>query len=727
MSFKRGAFEMAISSWIEAARLYEQEEKTNKQSEALIQLSQAYGLIGQYQMALNSLEKALALVRKSGDQTRIATALGHLGNIHIGIGQGDKAYPYLNESLNMAKKLDDSGLSAAILNNLGNLFTSQRKFDEAMSAYYESIMLSKRIGNHSMAAVALTNAAMLSVQHGDHEEARSLLENALHQIRSLDDSYYKAYGLINIGLAYRDLRPHLASSNDLLLQLASETFNEAVTVAEKIGDPRTESYALGYLGTLYEDENRYQEALQLTRRAIFAAQTVNAPESLYKWQWQTGRLLKVLGKIDDAIPAYRRAIEELQAIRQEISNCYGRPQTSFRETAGPVYLEFVDLLLRSLVSIQDHEQYQSILIEAREAIERLKVFELREYFKDDCVDAARSRITKLDEVSQTAVVVYAILLRDRTELLVSLPAGLKRFSVPVGADIVAQEVRGFRRKLEKRTTREFLPHAQKLYDWLIRPLELDLATAAIDTIIFVPDGPLRTIPMAALHDGENFLITNYATAITPGLDLTDPRPIERKNMQVLAFGLTEPVQGFPPLPYVSAELEAIDRLYGGRRLVNQDFRIANMQNELRDAQFNIVHVASHGQFEMDVEKSFLLAFDGKLTVDRLDQFVGLFRFRQDPLDLLTLSACETAAGDDRAALGLAGVAIKAGARSAVATLWHINDPASSRLVAEFYRLLQDPSVSRAMALRGAQLKLLDEPRYRHPGYWSPFLLINNWL
>jgi CHAT domain-containing protein len=152
-----------------------------------------------------------------------------------------------------------------------------------------------------------------------------------------------------------------------------------------------------------------------------------------------------------------------------------------------------------------------------------------------------------------------------------------------------------------------------------------------------------------------------------------------------------------------------------------------MEKELRDKQFTILHIASHGQFESDVRKTFLLTFKDRLSMDQLDQFVGFYRFREEPLELLTLSACETAVGDDRAALGLAGVAVKAGARSALATLWYINDKASSLLVSEFYRQLHDPSISRATALQRAQLKLLNDRSYHHPGYWSPFLLINNWL
>jgi CHAT domain-containing protein len=318
-------------------------------------------------------------------------------------------------------------------------------------------------------------------------------------------------------------------------------------------------------------------------------------------------------------------------------------------------------------------------------------------------------------------------LPDRTELLIGLPTGLKQVSVPVGMETITQEVREFRRKLEKRTTREYLPHAQKLYDWLIRPIEPDLAAFSIDTLIFVPDGALRTIPMAALHDGKQFLIAKYALGITPSMNLTDPRPIKREGMKVLAVGVTEAVQGFPALPNVSAELQELHTLLGSKNLVDREFLTANFEKELKEEQFTIVHVASHGEFGNDVDNTFLLTFDDKVSLDRLNQMIGVFRFRDDPLELLTLSACDTAAGDDRAALGLAGVAIKAGARSALATLWSINDEAAVDLVIDFYRELKDSSISRAVALQRAQLKLINNPRYEHPGFWSPFLMINNWL
>ena len=726
-AFGRGAFEEAASSWSSAASAYERERKPNGRITALVHLAQAQSALGQYRQAVGSLGAALELAEQLGDLRRIASIVAGLGNAHIALGPPETAELYLSRALSVARQVGDSTLTAVILNNRGNLLVTQQKNAEAIAAYKESAELAKQAGHRLLRARALTNAAAVLRQTGAAQESRELLDAASDELRGLEATHETAFAWINVGLAYRDLRPSLPASGDLLLIRAAGALTEAAVQADKIGDRRTTSYAWGYLGGLYEAERRHAEALELTRRAILAAQQVNAPESLYRWQWQAGRLLKKLGAVDDAIASYRRAVYTLQAIRQELSIGYGPQPTSFRETIGPVYFELVDLLLQRAGTVRTPAEIAPYLIEARETVELFKVAELRDYFRDDCVDTALSKITKLDVVSQTAVVVYPILLPDRIELLVSLPSGLKRVSVPVGIDRLTQEVRQFRRRLEKRTTREYLPHAQQLYTWLIRPLEADLKASGTDTLVFVPDGPLRTIPMAALHDGKQFLISKYAMAITPGLNLTDPRPVKREGAKVLAVGVTEAVQGFPPLPNVLAELEALRSLFPITTLVDREFLVAKFEEKLKEERFTILHIASHGEFSSEPGKTFLLAFDGKLTMDRLDQYIGLFKFRDDPLELLTLSACDTAEGDDRAALGLAGVAIKAGARSAVATLWEINDVAAAGLVADFYRGLQDPSISRAAALQRAQVKMLSDPRYEHPGFWAPFLLINNWL
>jgi CHAT domain-containing protein len=243
----------------------------------------------------------------------------------------------------------------------------------------------------------------------------------------------------------------------------------------------------------------------------------------------------------------------------------------------------------------------------------------------------------------------------------------------------------------------------------------------------VPDGALRLIPPAVLYDGQQYLIEKYAVAITPSLSLTEPHPLPQDTVQVLAAGLAEAADGFPPLPHVWEEVQAVQKLYAGTVLLDQAFSPARLDTLLQQGRFAIVHLAAHGRFAPEANASFLLTGQGKLTLTQLAQSIGRLRFRDQPVELLTLSACETAQGDDRAALGLAGVAIQAGARSALATLWRVADEATAHLMQAFYQHLRTPGVSKARALQQAQVALLKEPRYADAFFWAPFLLLNNWL
>jgi CHAT domain-containing protein len=284
-------------------------------------------------------------------------------------------------------------------------------------------------------------------------------------------------------------------------------------------------------------------------------------------------------------------------------------------------------------------------------------------------------------------------------------------------------------RLEDRTSRQYLRHANRLYEWLIGPIQPALKSGDVNTLVFVPRGALYTVPMATLHDqaSGHFLIEKVPLAITPGLTLTEPKEIDRAAAQLLAAGVSDSVQGFPALAFVPNELADVLEIFPGRELVNQSFVTESFELELKQQPFDIVHLASHGEFSTDSSKSFLLTYDGQISMDRLAQLVGKTRFRSRGLELLTLSACETAAGDDRAALGLAGVALQAGARSALATLWAVNDEVSAQLMIDFYRNLKDSKRSRAEALQQAQMKVLQQRAYRHPAYWAPYLLIGSWL
>lgn len=234
--------------------------------------------------------------------------------------------------------------------------------------------------------------------------------------------------------------------------------------------------------------------------------------------------------------------------------------------------------------------------------------------------------------------------------------------------------------------------------------------------------------MSALYDGQQYLIEKYNLALTPGLQLLNPQPLQKTGVSTLAAGLTEARNGFPPLYYVQNELNAIQENVSSKILLNQNFTTQAFKDKILTSTFPIVHIATHGQFSSDFEQTFILTWDNRLDIRQLDQLLkGRTQVGESAIELLVLSACETASGDQRAALGLAGIAVRSGARSTIATLWSVNDEATSEFMDQFYRSLATQKVTKAFALRQSQLFLLQEPKFRHPFYWAPYVLLGNWL
>lgn len=488
---------------------------------------------------------------------------------------------------------------------------------------------------------------------------------------------------------------------------AHARFSQSAKDAQAVGDDRSLSFALGNLSALYEDAGRADEALYLARRALSAAERADAPDALYRALWREGKLLRARGDRDGAIASLRRAVDVLEEIRIGAQGAY-----------APVYLDLVSTLL--------DDGAIDRLKEARGTVERLKAAELRDYFQDDCVAELEAKTAQLDDLATGAAIVYPILLPDRLEILVTLPSGLRRYTSPADSATLSGAAARFRAALQDPASHGWRDDARSLHDALVAPYAADLEREGVDTLVFVPDGPLRTIPMAALHDGTEFLGERYALAVTPSLALTDPQPLQREGLEILLAGVSDAVGGFPALPGVPAELRAIQAMRGGRVLLDDAFDVDRVEEAVATSEPSVVHIASHAVFSGDPATSFVLTHDGKLTMDRLSEIVSVTKFRQRPLEMLVLSACETAAGNDRAGLGLAGVAIRAGARSAVGSLWSIADEAATRVMESFYEELGHPGISRAEAMRRAQAKLRADERLAHPYYWSPFVVINNW-
>jgi CHAT domain-containing protein len=721
-AFRAGDIIAATRHWSEAIRLCRLNGARDLEAQALARRGEAYRVEGYFRDAGSDLQAALTKAEQSKDEVLIAATSGALGNLAFMSRRTAVAEPLLKRSRDLANRLRDPAVLAASNNDLGNLYASTGRAAEAASAYAEAIAHAEAAHDDALAATAETNAARLALQRKEPVRATALLTRAVDTLERLPASYNRGMALVSAGSAVFEDEGRIPPDGQAV---AFRAFHAAVESAEALHNATLSSLAQGGLAHLYERDNRLDDAASLTDRAAFAAHQAEAPELSFRWDWQRARLARKRGQTDAAVTNYRRAVAELQSVRQDIPVEYRDGRSSYRATFGPVYLEYSDLLLRRASA--DPGRATPLIREARDTIEQLKETELQDYFRDTCITSFIAKRRSIDTIAPGTAVIYPIALPDRLELLVSLGDEQRQFTAPIPETSLRDEVQHFRELLEKRTTNEYLVPARQLYDQIIRPMEQVLAAHHIHTLVIVPDYTLRTVPFAALHDGRGFLMDRYATAIAPSLHLTDPRPLNAAPGTALVLGVSKSVQGYVELPNVEREVAAVHDIEGGQELLNDSFSRARFEAELRRVPYNIVHIASHGQFGSDPSQTFVLAYDGQLTMDDLEADIKFGERRDKALELLILSACETASGDDRAALGLAGVALKSGARSALATLWYISDQASGELVVNFHRGVQSGKLSKAHALQEAQRVLAADPRYAHPAYWAPFLLIGNWL
>ncbi len=328
----------------------------------------------------------------------------------------------------------------------------------------------------------------------------------------------------------------------------------------------------------------------------------------------------------------------------------------------------------------------------------------------------------------TAAILYPIVLPDRLAVIAVLPNQplFYHASTTPQAEVVAT-LRQFRQSLNPVYPDALrLQVSQQLYDWLIRPFRLTFDQAHIETLVFTLDAPLRDLPMAALHDGQHYLVEQYQLALAPSLTLLPATPwADLSPVTLLAAGLSTARQGFPAMPSVLTELAAITAHFPAHTLVNEEFTEVALAQALQDHPAPIVHIASHAQSGFNPNTSFILAWDHKIWATNLNKLIEANVRRSTIIELLVLSACQTASGDQRAALGLAGVAVRSGVRSVIATLWAVNDRSTAEFMAVFYQHLMQ-RLDRSRALRQAQLHLLQSQVYEHPYYWAPFILVGDW-
>lgn len=760
--YKTGQSQQALNTWQQASKILtnDLDKKLN-----LINQAQAMQDLGLYPRACKTLLEVLDLnsqncnisnqdlanikqkIISNSQSFYQIKALRNLGNILRVIGDLSQSQQVLQASLEITQQ---DNLSADKSKNLLNLANTERALaqqsqeinddleaemyrNQALENYQQAANLSESI----ISVQAKLNQVEIFSEQKQWEKAEELILKIPDLLNNLPLNRNTIYAKVNyiksfLCLKQQDvncLNPqqlNLSNVNNSDLQTAIKLLENIVQDSATIQDQRTQSYTLGLLGRIHESRQEWQLAERYTQQALYNSWQAQAQDLTYQWQWQQGRILKAEGNNQSALNSYQQAVQTLQSLRSDLVATNPEIQFTFRESIEPIYRQYVDLLLQpQATAVVSPENLQL----ARETIDSLQLAELENFFRLVCLDANPVIIDQVTEQNDpNAAIIYPILLDNRFEIIVKLPQQpLRHYTTPIeDKKVVARILERLPQSLTQANSQETLPLAQQIYQWLLLPLQEDLAKSPTKTLVFVLDSALRNIPMAVLNDGQQYLIEKYSIALIPSLQLFDPQPLRKSATKALIAGLSEARDGFPALPFVPQELQKIQaQIASSQELLNQNFTNQSFKNTVNSAPFSVVHLATHGQFSSQVENTFILTWDNRLSIEQLNSVI---RSRDSqPIELLVLSACETLTGDKRASLGLAGVAIRAGARSTLATLWQVNDQATALLMSQFYNTLSKGNISKAEALRQAQLTLLKEPTYQRPHFWSAYVLLGNWL
>ena len=730
----------AVKYWKKSLEIY-RESETNKSDEkiaaTLVDTARAYNDLGQPRFSIPLVTEALSIA-KDKKLTKVENmAYLTLGNAYI--IQGGYSWA-INAYQNSLEKIEQTNRELLIIvgNNLSkayqqrSLITRQEaiatedneglpasklwqqvKSDRAQA--WQAAQEATKIGENSQSIAcveALLQKAKLA--QGDVEKSSDAINSLLKAeliLSALPDSHHKVYALIKLGKLTEDYDSRSKSILDA-----------AVKTVQKINNPRVASFAFGAMGKYYESQQQYDKALHWTKQAQFTAQQAQALDSLYQWDWQAARMFRATGETEAATEAYERAIASLQSIRTNSTQFQGDSLYRFQNDFELIHRGLIQLLLSSNPEQFDFQQ-------ALEIKDLLLLSELENFFADDCFElesyADKDKLTYLQK-TKTAIF-NTIILNDKTYVIWQLPDGkYKKYAINISQQKLQQLVGQWRFDLENKENDNYLTLSQQLYK-LFFPSEIQsyIKTLELKNLIIVNDGILRNVPMAALHDGEKFLVEDYSIANSLSLNIQ----IQQSNPdieQAMAFGLTLGVNQFPPLPYVKQEIEQLSDIVDEKQFLDEKFTKRNFQQQIESNKSSLVHVATHGRFGGNSENTFLQAYQSQIDLTELEETLSTHNnnFPNNPILLLVLSACDTAAGDPKSTLGMSGVAIRAGVRNVLGSLWSVNDQQIVSLINGFYNNWIKDELSQPQALRQAQLDLIKSPDY-HPSNWSSMMLYQN--
>ncbi|OQW91161.1 MAG: hypothetical protein BWK78_05350, partial [Thiotrichaceae bacterium IS1] len=745
------------------------------------------------QRAEKSLYLAKGFAEKINHPLLQASILNKLGNMLApSKDMAQKDYEEALKKYEEAKELAEKGLAEQ--DNLLKDENAQAKHEYAKELIEQGKWLKAKI---------LINLAQLKVNLAQFKvsqlhvnaqnaitDAQGAIRDASGEVKNLSDSnsHDKSFALIALARFWEKLQklqssenPHsspvkepefCSTESSFKQQLQPRQSEEAkrfelltqALEANKIQeDRRAVSYAKGYLARLYLEKGCYSHAKELTEQAIFYAQTYpqvmtedvtkklwGYPELLFQWEWQLGKILKAQGQ-SEPIKAYGRAAGYLEEARKN----YASTSSIFRENGEAFYLERADLLLQTAKETKTGEDDKNPLLkEAIDSIESRQEAGLRNYFQDDCVTQKNPKGEER-QLQEGEALFYPVVFDDRIELVLKFSEdNIKQEVYKIPFSDLKSEVNSFKNGIRSKMSFVVDSPAKELYNWLIKPISNQLQNTKV--LLIVPSSELLHVPFSALINEEDgkYLIESarYAFAILPSwklvatTNLSEERASLSGLQQIPKYYVPSPEKKIAPLKFVREEVkELIKILTHHDVLLDEDFTADNlMAKGKQQVKYSIIHFSTHGEFVVDANKSILYTYDNSLSLDQLEDLIGNISYQPNGLDLLVLSACETALG---AELGMAGIGIKAGATSTLGTLWVVDERSTALLTTLFYWNWKKDK-TKAEALREAQLclltglstekcppptfdlKFLDETerkRFKEPYYWASFLLIGGWL
>lgn len=752
LQLTQGQTQQALNSWEEAIAIYSKIPDNNGKLGSQLNQIQALQALGFYRRAKNTLENIKQDLDRQTEPQLKAKGLLSLGNAERVFGDLNASKQILEESLKVAQQLPSKEIVAEIFLSLGNTAQAQQqtlgngvlaeqKTQEALTFYQQA--QSASTGQTRLQA-RLNQLRLLAESPKPQlwSQAEVLAADILSQLESIPPSRNSVYARINFAQSLIKLPSKKEDCTSAVsLCTAAKVVAVGVTQAQNLKDLRAESYALGTLGKLYVQTKQWSEAEKFSLLALKLSEGIQAKDISYRWLWQLGKIKSAANysrrNDTEAIAAYEQATKNFKSLRGNLVSVNRDASFSYQDESEPLYREYLNLLLKT----EDWKPSPKTLEKTRNIVESMQLAELDDFFRRACLDRQAVEINNIDKRQQTAVI-YPVILSDRLAVILWLPnqpkdKSLQLRTVPIVKKQVEDTIEDMRQKLVTRSTYEFLLPAEQLYDWLIKPIdELDLHKTGINNLVFVLNGKLQNIPMAALYDANNkqYLIQKeYNIALSPSLEILPPQQRSTsEKLQAIVGGVSQENLRFPALPGVGDELKQIKQEISSQGdFINDKFTSNKLENAVSSLPASIVHLATHGQFSSRAEDTFILAWQKQVNVNELSTVLKTRqKNQQQPLELVVFSACRTAIGDNRAALGLAGVAIQSGARSTMGTLWSVDDQATSKLMVRFYDELVSKKKTKAEALRLAQTFLLSgeiDPRYKHPYYWAPYILVGNWL